>query len=123
MSAKKSFSDFKKRILDILEANGRGEMKTEQVRLWRCEKKSDLLKSFDSIGKNGDAMDVDTAGGNDNQDDDVEENSGVEFPGESLEPYVGSSLTFDDVEFNNEVVLIELASPNFAYKYKDMGRV
>ena len=56
-------------------------------------------------------------------DDDVEENSGVEFPGESLEPYVGSSLTFDDVEFNNEVVLIELASPNFAYKYKDMGRV
>ena len=49
----------------------------------------------------------------------MEENSGVEFPGESLEPYVGSSLTFDDVEFNNEVVLIELASPNFAYRYKD----
>lgn len=37
-----------------------------------------------------------------------EENSGVECPGESLEPYVGSAMTFEDHEFFNEIVLIEI---------------
>ena len=52
-----------------------------------------------------------------------EENSGVEFPGSSMEPFVGSSLTIDDHEFNNEVVIVEICSPKFAFKYKDQGRV
>ena len=52
-----------------------------------------------------------------------EENSGIEFPGSSLEPYVGSSLTMEDHDFNNEVVIIEISSPKFAYKYEDKGRV
>ena len=56
-------------------------------------------------------------------DDSIEENSGVEFPGESLEPYIGSSLTIEDVEFTNEIVIVEIASPKYAYKYKDQGRV
>ena len=52
-----------------------------------------------------------------------EENSGVEFPGSSLEPYVGSSLTMEDHDFQNEVVIIEISSPKFAFKYEDKGRV
>ena len=53
----------------------------------------------------------------------IEENSGVDFPGDSLEPYVGSSLTFDDHEFTNEIVIIEIADPKFVYKYEDQGRL
>ena len=52
-----------------------------------------------------------------------EENSGVEFPGTSLEPYVGSSLTMEDHDFDNKVVIVEISSPKFAYKYEDKGRV
>ena len=52
-----------------------------------------------------------------------ENNSGVEFPGNTMEPYVGSSLTIDDHDFHNEVVIVEISSPKFAYKYEDKGRV
>ena len=47
MSGKKTFSDFKKRLVDILEANGYGEFKPEDFRMWRSESKPNLLKSFD----------------------------------------------------------------------------
>lgn len=53
----------------------------------------------------------------------VEENSGVEFPGSSMEQYVGSSLVIADHDFHNEVVVIEVASPRFAFKFEDQGRV
>ena len=53
----------------------------------------------------------------------IEENSGVEFPGMSVEPYVGSSLTINDHDFHNEIMIVEIKNPNFAYKYEDKGRV
>jgi len=34
-----------------------------------------------------------------------------------MEPYVPSSLCVDDHEFLNEVVIVEIGSPKFAYKY------
>ena len=43
-------------------------------------------------------------------DIDVEENSGIEFPGESIEPYVGTSLNFDDKEFTNELIVCEVGT-------------
>ena len=49
MSSKKSFTDFKKRIADIMQANNYGEYKTDQFRMWRCENKQNLFKSFDQI--------------------------------------------------------------------------
>ena len=53
-----------------------------------------------------------------------EENSGVEFPGTSLEPFIGTSLNISDHEFHQVVVIVEVHSPStgFAYKYKDTGR-
>ena len=50
-------------------------------------------------------------------------NSGVDFPGESLEPMVGSSLTFEDREFNNDIIVLEVATPKFAYKYEKQERL
>ena len=40
-----------------------------------------------------------------------------------MEPYMGSSLTIDDHDFHQEVVIVEISSPKFAYKYEDKGRV
>jgi len=31
---------------------------------------------------------------------------------------VGSSLTFDDKEFNSEIILVEVATPKFTFKYE-----
>lgn len=52
-----------------------------------------------------------------------EENSGIKFPGESVEPYVGSQLTIDEFDVRNKVLLIEVATPKFAFLYEDKGRI
>ena len=36
---------------------------------------------------------------------------------------MGSSLTLDDHDFRNEVVIVEICTPKFAYQYEDKGRV
>jgi len=53
----------------------------------------------------------------------VEENSGVKFPGECMEPYVGSSITIDDMYWEKKVIFVEVSSPKFAFHYEDTGRV
>ena len=46
----------------------------------------------------------------------LEANSGVEFPGESIEPYVGTSLNFGDKDFNDdELIFVEVGVTKFAY--------
>lgn len=54
---------------------------------------------------------------------DVEENSGVDFPGESIEPYVGTSLNFEDKEFTTELIVVEVGTSKFAYKYEQQERI
>ena len=61
MSSKKTFSDFKKRVVDVLEAQSMGEIKPERIRLWRCENKANLFKSFEQICKVGEKMETDGA--------------------------------------------------------------
>ena len=52
-----------------------------------------------------------------------EENSGIKFPGDSMEPYVGSQLTIGEFDFRDQVVIVEIGTPKFAYAYEDKGRV
>lgn len=48
----------------------------------------------------------------------IEENSNVEFPGESMEQLVGSVLTLENFEWTeDELIVVEVATPNFQYKY------
>ena len=54
---------------------------------------------------------------------DIEENSGIEFPGESIEPYVGTSLNFEDKEFTTEFIVIEIGTTAFAFKYEQQERI
>jgi hypothetical protein len=42
-------------------------------------------------------------------DENIEENTGVECPGKSLEPYVNTLLTFEEKSFLDEVVLVEVS--------------
>ena len=40
----------------------------------------------------------------------------MDFPGESIEPYVGSQLNFGDKEFSDDdLILIEVGTSKFAY--------
>lgn len=121
MSGKKNFSDLKKRIADMLTAQlqvsqpDAAPVQTKAVRLWLADDKDKLLKSFAEVARSEQKMEVDSAANEDN----IEENSGVEFPGNSMEQYVGSALVISDHDFHNEVVVIEVASTKFAFKYED----
>jgi hypothetical protein len=53
-----------------------------------------------------------------NDDSKTENNSGVECPGISLEPCVGTSLTLEEKEFHSQKIMVEIACPEFTYSYK-----
>jgi hypothetical protein len=53
---------------------------------------------------------------------DVEENSGVEFPGETLEHVIGTSLTFESKMSEDTIIFCEIGIPNFQYKLKKEER-
>ena len=53
------------------------------------------------------------------EDSGIELNSGVECPGNnSLEPLVGSILTFEEKDFVDEVILVEIAPKDFPFVFK-----
>lgn len=93
--------------------------------MWIADDKKKLLASFEEVKGSEQRMEVDngnsvTASEEENKE---EQNSGITFPGYSVEPYVGSALTINDHDFTNEVIVVEISSPRFAYKYEDTGRV
>lgn len=57
---------------------------------------------------------------NGQQDENLEMNTGVEFPGESLEPLIGAPITLDDDALDESILVIEYKlkkeSP-FAFKF------
>ena len=126
MSQNHTYSNFKKRLVDILDAKGMPDVKVEQIRIWLSSDKKDLAKSFKEIADAGEKMQQDSGASLNGkysadvlgfntlmsiEDTRVEENSGVEFPGDCLEPYVGTALNFGDKDFlDNEVVLVEIGT-------------
>lgn len=65
-------------------------------------------------------MEVDGATGGESR---TEENSGVKFPGMNLEPLCGSAFVMEDRTFVNDIVVVEVGTPAFAFKYVDEGRL
>ena len=55
--------------------------------------------------------------------EDVEENTGIEAPGKSLEPLVGTMITLEEKDYNEHLVLVEIGTPSFAFKYTKQERV
>lgn len=81
----------------------------KNIRMWSTDDKPKLLQSFDEISTAQQPMDYTVNGEEkEEQEGEVQENSGVEFPGESLEPFVGTSLTIDDCDTHGKVVVIEV---------------
>jgi hypothetical protein len=110
-----TFSDLKKRLVDCLIHAGEAEATAEKVRLWSCQSKDKLLKSYKAITQ-GNSQET-------QENEDVERNTGVEFPGQSLEPLVGTNMTVDEKEFKEEVVFVEYGHPGFTYQYMKQDRV
>jgi hypothetical protein len=54
---------------------------------------------------------------------DCELNSGVECPGKSIEQLCGANMTIEDKSFYNQVILVEIATPKFAFKFEKQERV
>jgi hypothetical protein len=49
------------------------------------------------------------------RDSPIEENSGVDCPGKSLEPFVVTQLTLEDKQFVDEFILVEVGTFHFRY--------
>ena len=54
---------------------------------------------------------------------DQEINTGVEFPGQCKESLMGTSINFEEMTFHKEVYVIEVANPNFVFKYQKEDKV
>lgn len=112
LSKRGNFSDLKKRLADHLIQQGEAEASAEKIRLWSCNNKEKLLHSYKLI-----ASSKKEVGSQETTNEDIERNTGVEFPGQSLEPLIGTQLTLEEKEFQNEVVFVEYGNPSFAYSY------
>lgn len=106
-----TFSCLKKRIVDCLIKAGEVEADVEHIRLWLCTDKPKLLQSWEQLAKTPLTQEETE------NDEEVEINTGVEFPGHSFEHVVGTAYTVDEKDFSNEIVFIEFAQPNFLYKF------
>ena len=51
---------------------------------------------------------------------DVETNSGVQFPGDSIEPLLGAATTLDDDTLEEAVLVVEISRNDqpFAFQFK-----
>jgi len=88
----------------------------DRIRLWLCDDK-DKINSAIKLEKEAGDVKMEEA----NEED--EENSGVSPPGQSLEPLVGTMITLEEKEFNNCLVLVEIAAPDFVFKFKKQKKV
>lgn len=49
---------------------------------------------------------------------DIEVNSGVDFPGETLENLVETDLTCESKRARDGIIVVEIGIPNFQFKFK-----
>lgn len=105
-----TYGDLKKRIADCVGVLTKTATKIDQVRLWMVSQDVDLNASMQAaLAANQDQ---------EMKEENVEFNSGVECPGNhSLEPYIGSSMVLEDKNFISDAILVEVAGPDFLFKY------
>lgn len=91
ISKRKNYLDLKKRIVDCVNAKFGWNVAEGDVRLWKfSDTKEKLVETCRQISQN-DRIEVDSS-----NDPDLEYNSGVEFPGDSLESYYGTASNLED---------------------------
>jgi hypothetical protein len=125
LGKKKSYEDLKKRLADCLSAMHNVKIEDSQVRLWKYSDKPDkLLESCDKISKaSGQTVEVSES---DSSNPDMEINSGVEFPGESIEPLLKANTSIEDETLDECVLVVEFKlnpESSFAFKFLKNQRI
>ena len=116
ISKKMGYGALRKRIADVMQTtcedlNADKNFCQDRIRLWLCDDKEELDRAI---------ADVPKAAGNEvkEEKEDVEENTGVEGPGQSLAPLIGSSITLEDKNLSECVIVVEIGTPGFAFRFK-----
>jgi len=78
----------------------------KRLRLWQSEDEALIRKALEEVPKAVASSNEVMA-----ESEDVEENTGVEAPGASLEPLIGSSITFEDKDMSKLIYVIEVSTP------------
>jgi hypothetical protein len=52
------------------------------------------------------------------ENESLQENTGVEMCGSSLESYVATMVTIDEKSFKNQIIIVEVATRDFIFKFK-----
>lgn len=96
-----TYHDLKKRIADCVNHSTRNQAVTQHnIRLWECELSTDLKGCLQQVAASLQRSQPKAKQGSPNgATASVEENSGVDFPGKSLEPFVGSVMTLEEKQF------------------------
>ncbi len=105
MSKKRGYADLKKRVADCLTAMHGQEIKESDIRMWKTTDKLDtLIESCSKITNKSEEMSNDSPVPT---DPDFEPNSGVQFPGESVEPLINVATNLEDDTFDESGLVIE----------------
>lgn len=121
ISKKKSYFDLKKRIVDAINAKYGLQITDGDVRLWKFSNEKNVLVEACSQISLKDRIEVDST-----NDEDLEYNSGVEFPGNTLEPYYATPQNLEDDTLNDAVVIVEFREKDhlkFAFQYRKNQRI
>mmetsp|Transcript_23219 Transcript_23219/g.17654 ORF Transcript_23219/g.17654 Transcript_23219/m.17654 type:complete len:183 (+) Transcript_23219:518-1066(+) len=124
ISKKKNFAELKKRVADCLSARFGQKVETDQIRMWRFAEKNEVLIERCQKLSLPDPEHQKKLSEQNNPD--LEINSGVEFPGDSVEPLIGTSTVMEDETFEEAKLVIEFRlNPNsgFAFAFLKNQRV
>jgi hypothetical protein len=108
----------KKRIIDCLIAQGI-DANDKTVRLWKFSgDKEEFVNACAKVSeqKNNEEMKSENGG----EESETEYNSGVPFPGDSLEPLLGAATNLEDDSLEDSVLVVEVVTNNtpFAFSFK-----
>lgn len=97
-------------------------IKETDLRLWKfSKKKEELFEVCEKISNKNERIEVD-----DPNDEEYEINSGVEFPGESIEPYYSTSSNLEDDLLNEAILVVEYRESehlSFAFNFRKNQRI
>ena len=105
--------ELKRRIVDCLNARHGWKIEETDVRLWKfSDVKEKLVDACQQISQRDSMEDVENS-----NDPDLELNSGVEFPGESLEPYTTAQNLEDDTLEDSYVIVEVRESEHLSFAF------
>jgi hypothetical protein len=126
ISRSKGYGDLKKRLAVCLTHMLNREIKVGMIRLWKIEEEPSKAIKAEVSKKTDQNPDSDAEMKSVPESEDTEQNSEVNFPGESLENYIGTSYKIlDDNYYGGMQVFAEISDEagQFFFQYKKEERI